>query len=518
MHSVRFRWRLAYAVVFLLFGTLAPARAQGTQVHDGHEHDAPQPDTAAAGVGMSAMTRDASGTSWLPDTSPMYAVHRQRGPWALMFHENAFLQFLHEAGRRGDDQGGSINWAMGMAARNVGRGHVGLRGMMSVEPWTIGGCGYPNLLASGEECRGDVIHDRQHQHDFAMELSAEYDGPLGGGTRWQLFGGPAAEPALGPVAYPHRISAMPNPIAPIAHHWFDSTHVSFGVITAGVYGARWKIESSAFNGREPDERRKNLDLGPLDSVAGRAWLLPTPRLALQVSAGHLREAEAGEGGEPRRDVTRATATATYHRLGGGYVWASTLGWGVNAELDRATHALLAETSVTRDDRDSWFGRVEVVGKTAHDLDIAPEVASCTNCVDPGTFTVSKLQGGYTHYLDSRAFKAGVGLVVSAGFVPGRLRPVYGRTVNTGIGVFLTMRPAVMAMVGDAAPAAAGGRAMVMVQTALDPVKLTCRAGFDPATAPNTIYEGNTYYFCSAADRDTFLTDPKMSLSMMPPKR
>ena len=200
------------------------------------------------------------------------------------------------------------------------------------------------------------------------------------------------------------------------------------------------------------------------------------------------------------------------------MWASTLGWGVNEELDRATHALLAETSVTRDDRNSWFGRVEVVGKTAHDLDIAPEVASCTNCVDPGTFTVSKLQGGYTHYLDSRAFKAGVGLVVSAGFVPGRLRPVYGRTVNTGIGVFLTMRPAVMAMVGDAAPAAAGGRAMVMVQTALDPVKLTCRAGFDPATAPSTIYEGNTYYFCSAADRDTFLTDPKMSLSMMPPKR
>jgi len=488
------------------------------QVQADHQDPAPARETAAAGLGMGGMTRDASGTSWLPDASPMYALHRQRGPWTLMFHENAYLQFLHESGRRGDDQGGSINWAMGMAGRNVGRGHVGLRGMISIEPWTIRGCGYPNLLASGEECRGEVIHDRQHQHDLAMELSAEYDGPLRGGTRWQLFGGPAAEPALGPVAYPHRISAMPNPIAPIAHHWFDSTHVSFGVITAGVYSARWKIESSAFNGREPDERRKNLDLGPLDSVAGRAWLLPTPRLALQVSAGHLREAEAGEDGGPRRDVTKTTATATYHWLGEHRVWASTLGWGVNAEVDHATHALLAETSVTRDDRDSWYGRFEVVGKTAHDLDIAPEIPGCTNCVDAGTFTVSKLQGGYTHYLDSRAFKAGVGLVVSADFVPGRLRSAYGRTGNTGIGVFLTMRPAMMATVGEQASAGAGRRAMVMVQTALDPGKLTCRAGFDPATAPSTIYEGNTYYFCSAADRDTFLTDPKMSLSMMPPKQ
>src|SRR5258705_4248701 len=129
-----------------------------------------------------------------------------------------------------------------------------------------------------------------------MELSAEYDGPLGGGTRWQLFGGPAAEPALGPVAYPHRISAMPNPIAPIAHHWFDSTHVSFGVITAGVYGGRWKIESSAFNGREPDERRKNLDLGPLDSVAGGPPGPPHPPPPPPGSAGGVSGKRKGGGG------------------------------------------------------------------------------------------------------------------------------------------------------------------------------------------------------------------------------
>ena len=88
-----------------------------------------------------------------------------------------------------------------------------------------------------------------------MDMSAEYNAPLKGSVRWQLYGGPVGEPALGPVAYPHRTSAMGNPLAPIAHHWLDSTHITFGVVTGAVYGARWKAEASVFNGREPDEHR-----------------------------------------------------------------------------------------------------------------------------------------------------------------------------------------------------------------------------------------------------------------------
>ena len=166
----------------------------------------------------SQMAREASGTAWLPDNTPMYALHWQRGPWQFMAHENAFLQSLHEASERGDGQVGSINWIMGMAQRNAGRGRLMFRGMFSAEPWTIGGCGYPDLLASGEQCLGEKIHDRQHPHDLFMELAAEYDASVKGPVRIQLYGGPVGEPALGPVAYPHRISAMPNPLAPIGHH------------------------------------------------------------------------------------------------------------------------------------------------------------------------------------------------------------------------------------------------------------------------------------------------------------
>src|SRR4029453_12668880 len=100
---------------------------------------------------------------------------------------------------------------------------------------------------------------------------------------------------------PPRVSGVTTPGAPIPHHWLDSTHVSFGVVTGGIYGKRWKVETSAFNGREPDENRKDLDFGALDSISGRIWLLPTSNIALQVSAGHLNDSEAGEGTEPRHD-------------------------------------------------------------------------------------------------------------------------------------------------------------------------------------------------------------------------
>jgi YHS domain-containing protein len=455
------------------------------------------------------MAREVSGTAWLPDSTPMYAVHAQRGAWLFMAHENAFVQFFHESGNRGGDQVGSINWAMGMAQRNVGSGRLMFRGMFSAEPVTIGGCGYPDLLASGEQCNGQKIHDRQHPHDLTMELAAEYDAPLKGSTHWQAYGGPAGEPALGPVAFPHRLSAMPNPLAPIGHHWLDSTHVSFGVVTAGLYGARWKAEGSVFNGREPDQHRTDFDFGPLDSVSGRVWFLPTANLAMQVSAGRLKEAEAAEGAGPRQDVDKITASAAYNRVHDSNVWASTVAWGRNAESGHATNAVLFETSVALRDQDTWFGRFEVVGKTADDLDVE---------VSPEVLTVSKLQGGYTRYTPvARRFKAGVGVSFSVGFVPKELEFVYGSRANFGVGVFLTLRPAVMAVASHAGPGAPGG-GMVMVQTAFDPTKLSCSPPIDPKSASTATFQGKTYYFCSEKERNDFLKDPAMSLSMMPPKQ
>jgi hypothetical protein len=446
------------SLVILASPQAADAEQQANPAPEQHEHGAQQKPSAPTQEGQvhdhsqmtaeqhgGAAARDGSGTSWLPDASLMYAIHRQRGRWELMGHGNGFSQFLADAGERGVDQFGSINWVMGMAHRNVGTGRLGLRGMFSFEPATIRGCGYPDLLATGELCNGEPIHDRQHQHDLFMELAASYDRPLRGAVHWQLYGGPAAEPALGPVAYPHRLSAMPNLLAPIAHHWLDATHITFGVVTTGVYSRRWKAEVSAFNGREPDEERTGFDFAPLDSVSGRVWFLPTSNLALQVSGGHLTEAEQGEDGGTRVNVTRVTASATYHRLlGQDGIWATTAAWGSNEETDHATNALLIETNLTLADRDTWFGRFEIVGKTAHDLEVPHSLVHDVEGTE--TFTVAKLQGGYTRYFTTwKGLRPGLGVSASAGFVPTALETVYGSRVNAGVGVFLTVRPAVMRM-------------------------------------------------------------------------
>ena len=182
---------------------------------------------------------------------------------------------------------------------------------------------------------------------------------------------------------------MPNPLAPISHHWLDATHITFGVVTAGVFAETWKVEGSVFNGREPDDHRADLDLAPLDSVSGRVWYLPTPQLALQISAAHLEEAEAGHGTAARVDVDRLTASASYQRpLGQAWQWASTVAFGRNREAGRAANALLVETSLSLRERDTWFGRFEWAEKSAADLDMHDSDA---------IYDVAKLQLGYTAY-------------------------------------------------------------------------------------------------------------------------
>ena len=192
-------------------------------------------------------------------------------------------------------------------------------------------------------------------HDLFMELALEYERPLGRGLHWFVYGGPVGEPALGPVAFPHRVSAMSNPIAPIGHHWLDATHITFGVVTTGIRGWRrggpsgppgWSVEASAFNGREPDENRTDIDLGALDSYAARFTVAPTAATVLQVSAGRLNDAER-EAGLPPTDVTRVTASATYHRaLSSSTLWATTIAWGMNHEPIDTTHALLLESAIS----------------------------------------------------------------------------------------------------------------------------------------------------------------------------
>jgi hypothetical protein len=444
---VKVQWSLVMVATAIAVapaaGAAQHARTMGSPAHAGMGSD-----TMAMDPGMRlmegplgiSMAREGSGTSWLPDATPMYALHATGGPWLFMFHGTGFLQYLKDGGDRGSDQVGSINWAMGMARRPLAGGDLTLRAMMSAEASTVGTCGYPDLLATGELCHGQPLHDRQHPHDLFMELSVGYERAITPNLAFELYGGPVAEPALGPTAYPHRLSAALNGIAPISHHWLDATHISFGVVTAGLYGRRWKVEGSVFNGREPDENRYDLDLGRLDSYAGRVWFLPSDAWAIQASIGRLVDAEVDpeRGGAVR--LTRPTVSVTYHRpLGTRSLWAGTVAWGANIEHDNTTHAFLAEGSLMLRDRDIVFARAEVSGKTGHDLALPgpPDAA-----IHGETFTLGKLALGYTRQFGPvLGFTPGIGGGVSLGLLPEGLEPYYGKRAVGGLAVFLSLRPA-----------------------------------------------------------------------------
>jgi hypothetical protein len=407
---------------------MAASAAAQTMPMQGHDHMAMMMPANPLGIDHA---RDGSGTSWMPDAVPMQGRMWHRGDWMLMLHGNGFLQVVTTGTDRGDTQFGSVNWAMGMAQREWGGGQLQLRSMVSAEPVTVGRCGYPMLLQSGESCRGEALHDRQHPHDMFMEVGASYRREINPSIAWEAYAALSGEPALGPTGFPHRFSAMPNLVAPISHHWLDSTHVSFGVVTGGVYGRRWKLEGSAFNGREPDDARYGFDLAALDSVSGRAWYMPSPNWALQVSAGHLTAAEQHPG-EDAEDVSRFTASATHSRAIGGRILASTFAWGLNREHDHSSSALLAETALDLTARDTVFARGEIVGKTPADLALP--------LAEDGVFTTGKVQGGYTRWFRTvRGVAFGAGGSLGLAFLPEAVQPYYGKRIGAEAAVFLNVR-------------------------------------------------------------------------------
>jgi hypothetical protein len=424
-------------MLLLAAGLAAPLAGQDP--HHRHHHPPDTGGDAAVGLIPLAHMRSASGTAWLPETSPMRALHGRVGGWEVMGHGTVFLQYIHETTDRGDAQLGSVNWGMLMGRRAVGPGELELRLMMSAEPWTLGGCGYPLLFATGEFCDDQPIHDRQHPHELWMEVAALFRTEVSPGLGLELYGASVGEPALGPVAYPHRPSAWASPLAGIGHHWMDATHIAFGVATFGVFGRRWKAEASLFNGREPDQNRTDFDWGPLDSYAARVWWLPTPRWAFQLSGGHLREAELESIGGPRVDVNRFTASGNWQgEVPGGHELAGTAVWGTNVEEGVATSSVLLEATVSIRDVHHLFWRGEASQKTAHDL------------VVPGAhddrFLVSRFTVGYLiEPFRVRGFTPGIGGSVSLNVVPEGLRDVYGYRLPGSWSVYARLTPAAMRM-------------------------------------------------------------------------
>ena len=392
-----------------------------------------------------SMERMGSGTTWIPDAVTMPSRRTMMGSWMIMGHGFAFAQYDHQSGARGDDQFGSLNWAMLMATKDVAGGRFQARTMLSLDALTVTSKGYPLLLQTGETFDGVPLHDRQHPHDFWMELGALYQRRITPSLGWSVYAAPSGEPALGPVAFMHRPSAMDNPTAPIAHHWQDATHVSFGVITGGLFTHTVQLEASAFNGREPDQNRWNFDPIKLDSYSSRVTINPSDQWSFSAGYGYLKSPEAAD---PELSSHRVTASLLNgRRIGSDGQVSTALIWGANKRSDetRLSHSVLAESEAILDASNTIFGRAEHVEKSAEDL-VVDIGSSGLAPGQPGfppsqRFNVSTLQLGYIRELARlRWVTIGLGAAATLNFVPSTLQNHYGSRTPAGTFVFLRVRP------------------------------------------------------------------------------
>ncbi len=379
---LRLAGRTVGAAATALLLAAAPARAQ---MHDhamAHAHHA---HASVAGMyGPYPLSREASGTAWQPDASLHEGLHLARGPWTLLLHGYADLAWDDQGGSRGDRRLLSDNMAMALAMRRLGAGSLGLRAMLSAEPATVGKRGYPLLLQTGETADGATpLIDRQHPHDLFMELAGAYTVARGSRSAF-LYAGLPGEPALGPPAFMHRFSGSELPESPIGHHWLDSSHITYGVLTLGCVAGGLKLEGSRFRGREPDQDRWNIEEPKLDSHSFRATWNPAPAWSLQASHGRLASPEQLE---PDIDTDRTTVSAMGAGSGNGRRWQAMLAWGRNRNRPGATlDAWLLESAVTLAERHTLAARIERVRK---DELFAPP--------DPRAgevFTVGKLSASY----------------------------------------------------------------------------------------------------------------------------
>jgi hypothetical protein len=390
--------------------------------HDmtGTDHEMSMPHSFSLSL---PMNRNGSGTGWLPDNSPMNGYMLHSGKWMFMFHGGVFLRYtasdVTKEGTRGFSKWDAPNWFMGMGQAQIGKnGLFRLSVMMSLDRLTEEGSGYPLLFQSGETWEGKPLVDRQHPHDLFSEVSIAYTQRLSKKIDITGYFGYPGEPALGTVAFMHRVSSSNNPDAPLSHHWQDATHITFGVGTLGIRYGIFKAEGSVFTGREPDENRYNFDKAKFDSYSYRLLVNPNKYFALQFSQGFIKSPEMLESDV---NITRTTASVIHsYDLSNGKNINTTFAWGLNNKgHGHNEHSFLLESNFSVR-KINLYGRYEFVQKD-------PEELALTVFSHDKAFNINALTLGTNYRIFSfNNTDISLGAQGSLYFTPTDLQPIYGK--------------------------------------------------------------------------------------------
>jgi len=386
-------------------------------------------DMGPAAVSSLPSPHASSGTAWQPASVPERMWMTSHGGWDLMAHGTLFVTYNQQGGSRGVGKAESVNYLMTMEQHKLGPGTLLLRQMFSAESLTSPHPGFPELFQTGETYHGQPLVDHQHPHNVFSELALMYTVPIRENLSWLLYGGPVGEPALGPVTYLHRESASENPAAPLSHHLQDSTHTSFGVVTTGLVIDRFKIEGSAFNGREPNEERWSIQLAALNSWSVRGSVAATRNWTAQYSYGRLLHPEALDPTNERRQ----TASVEYNRPFAKGNWATTVVWGrKHKELQHTTqNSYLGESAIRFHAKNYAYTRLELVDKD----ELFPQAPVQTS-YRIGAYTF----GGVRDILQNRHWQIGLGADVNFYSKPVALDQTYGNN-PVSFHIFVRVRPA-----------------------------------------------------------------------------
>jgi hypothetical protein len=389
------------------------------------------------------MNRNGSGTAWLPDVSPMYGWMIHRRHWMYMVHGNIFLRYNNQdflrKGSRGDEKMDAPNWFMLMGQRLINeKGLFHFSTMFSLDAITVGASGYPLLFQSGEAYHGYPLVDRQHPHDLFSELAVSYAYAFSEKSDIFLYVGYPGEPALGPVAFMHRPSALYNPDAPLSHHWVDATHITFGVATLGLRCRNVKLEGSLFTGREPDEHRFGFDKPKFDSRSGRLSFNPGKHWALQVSHAFIKSPEELH---PAENIYRTTASAIYSMQSkSGSMVDATIVYGLNKMKNKkGENAMLAEASCKKN-KLAFYTKYEFVQKSSEELNLDPVLYGEHTLFPANSLTAG---AGYDIWKSEKITMAAGGQF-SIYPVTNRLQLLYGKT-PMAFEIYLRLYPSPMKM-------------------------------------------------------------------------
>ena len=404
----------AFAALVMLGGLPDAALAQST--------DAP----------MNMPGMDTPATNKPAADMPDMDMSKPSSSWQI--HSQTVLTVISDSqnGPRGGDKTFLAGMTMLMASRALGGNNtLALEAMLSPDPF-MGKDGYPLLLQTGETADGTTeLIDRQHPHDLFMGLGATVTHRFGDDASAFVNVGYPGEIAFGPTAFMHRASSQSFPTAPITHHWLDSGHITMGVITGGVTKGSIKIEISQFTGREPDEKRFNLDPVHLDSTAVRVTWAMTPDLTVQASwARQVSPEELA----PAVNLRKSSLSFEYARdFGARGKLNSTLAFGRKQEehgTDKPLDAYLFENTWRINAKWTALARFE----RTHNDELAP-----------GAHWVGKSEiGGMRTFAINDNTSVGVGIVRQFNSVPDALKPAYGNHPN-GTVAFVTLKVHAMKM-------------------------------------------------------------------------